>query len=124
MKAGTNQSSKFILRVYDLSNKAGDPAPLRVKVLPGLSPIRQALIARRAMPEQELHAWEKISLQRIRIGTDAAAPIVEPSSDVDSATQSMWRWSGMRRKRSPVSEAFIAQAFPSLMPAAPTRPSH
>lgn len=73
--------------VYDLSNKDGNPAPLRVKVLPGLSPIRQALLTRKALPEQELHAWEKISLQRIRIGTDAAPPVVEAASDVDSATR-------------------------------------
>ncbi|HUO00711.1 MAG TPA: hypothetical protein VMU69_31325 [Bradyrhizobium sp.] len=73
--------------IYDLSSSDGHPAPMRVKILPGLSPIRQALLARKALPEQELHAWEKISVQRIRIGTDTAPPVVEAASDVDSATR-------------------------------------
>jgi len=73
--------------LYDLSGADDAPAPLRVKVLPGLSPLRQALIARRALPEQDLHAWEKIALQRVRIGSDATAPAIEPVSDVDSATR-------------------------------------
>ena len=36
---------------YDLSVE-GDPAPMATKVLPGCSPIRQALIARGNLPEQ------------------------------------------------------------------------
>jgi len=39
------------------------------------------------MPEQELFAWEKISLQRIRIGSDAVPPALEPTSDVDLVTR-------------------------------------
>ncbi len=73
--------------LYDLSGTDAAPLPLRVKVLPGLSPLRQALIARRALPEQDLHAWEKIALQRVRIGSDATPPAIEPVSDVDSATR-------------------------------------
>jgi len=73
--------------LYDLSSEDGGPFPLRIKVLPGLSPIRQALLARRVLPEQEFSAWEKISLQRIRIGSDAAPPTLEPASDVDTTTR-------------------------------------
>src|SRR5262249_8471546 len=70
--------------VYDLAAGRGTPAPLRVKVVPGLSPIRQALISRKVLPEQELHAWEKTSLQRVRIGVENAPPVLEPAFDVDS----------------------------------------
>jgi transcriptional regulator with XRE-family HTH domain len=73
--------------LYDLSTEKTGPLPLRLKVLPGLSPVRQALLARRVLPEQELFAWEKVSLHRIRIGADAAPPTLETASDVDSATR-------------------------------------
>lgn len=73
--------------IYDLSCDDNAPVPLRVRLLPGISPVRQALLARRTLPEQDLHAWEKISLQRIRIGSDATPPVVEASSDVDSITR-------------------------------------
>jgi transcriptional regulator with XRE-family HTH domain len=73
--------------VYDLTAGEVAPSPLRVKVLPGLSPIRQALISRKALPEQELHAWEKASLQRIRIAAANAPPALEPAFDVDSMTR-------------------------------------
>jgi transcriptional regulator with XRE-family HTH domain len=73
--------------LYDLSSEGSGALPLRVKVLPGLSPIRQALLARRVLPEQEFFAWENISLQRIRIGSDAAPPILEATSDVDTTTR-------------------------------------
>ena len=73
--------------IYDLSGENSAPLLLRVRVLPGLSPIRQALLARRTLPEQDLHVWEKISLQRIRLGSETTPPTVEPTSDVDSATR-------------------------------------
>jgi transcriptional regulator with XRE-family HTH domain len=73
--------------VYDLSSENSGPQLLKVKVLPGVSPIRQALLARRALLEQELFAWEKVSLQRIKIGSETAPPVLEPISDVDSVTR-------------------------------------
>jgi hypothetical protein len=73
--------------IYDLSSEGSTPLSLRVKVLPGLSPVRQALIARKILPEQDLHAWEKISLHRIRIGSETGPPPIEPASDVDSTTR-------------------------------------
>ncbi len=73
--------------LYDLTLRSDGPLPLRLKVLPGLSPIRQALIARKVLPEQDLSAWEKVALQRIRIGSEAVPPALEAASDVDSATR-------------------------------------
>lgn len=72
---------------YDFTAGNGGPQPIKVKVLPGISPIRQVLLARRAVPEQELFGWEKISMQRIRIGSDATPPALEPTSDVDLVTR-------------------------------------
>jgi hypothetical protein len=73
--------------LYDLTLRSDGPLPLRLKVLPGLSPIRQALIARKVLPEQDLSAWEKVALQRIRIGSEVVPPALEAASDVDSATR-------------------------------------
>jgi len=73
--------------LYDLTMRHDGPLPLRLKVLPGISPIRQALISRKVLPEQNLSAWEKIPIQRIRIGSEVAPPTMEASSDVDSVTR-------------------------------------
>ncbi len=73
--------------IYELPSGEGEPYPLRIKVLAGVSPIRQALLARRALPEQELFAWEKISLARIRVGNESAAPTLEPTIEVDPTTR-------------------------------------
>lgn len=73
--------------LYDLSARSDGPMPLRLKVLPGLSPIRQALISRKAFPEQNFSMWEKVQTHRIRIGSEVAAPTLEATSDVDSVTR-------------------------------------
>lgn len=73
--------------IYDLATSSNDPFPVRVKVLPGISPIRQALMTRRAMPEQTLHAWESIKLNRIRLGADQSPPTLELAAEVDSTTR-------------------------------------
>jgi transcriptional regulator with XRE-family HTH domain len=73
--------------VYELRSGEGEPYPLKIKVLAGVSPIRQALLARRVLPEQELFAWEKISLARIRVGNESAAPSLEPAIEVDPTTR-------------------------------------
>ena len=72
---------------YDLSSEDSSPFPLQVKILPGLSPIRQALLASKALPDQELFAWEKISIQRVRIGTSDSIPTFDSAQDVDSTTR-------------------------------------
>jgi transcriptional regulator with XRE-family HTH domain len=73
--------------LYDLAGEANNPFPLEVKVLPGISPVRQALLARGVLPEQTLAGWEGMPLQRIRIGADATPPRLEPTRDVDGATR-------------------------------------
>jgi hypothetical protein len=73
--------------IYDLAGTDNEPVPLAVKVLPGLSPIRQALLSSRALPEQDLALWEKVPLHRIRIGSDDISPILQASIDVDAATR-------------------------------------
>jgi transcriptional regulator with XRE-family HTH domain len=73
--------------LYNLTSKSNEPVPLRVKVLPGVSPVRQALLARRALPEQELFAWEKVPLAKIKIGTENASPVLESSPEIDVTTR-------------------------------------
>jgi len=62
------------------------PSPSLGSGSAGISPVRQALIARKALPEQTCKHGKAV-VQRIRIGSDATAPAVERASDVDSATR-------------------------------------
>ena len=71
---------------YDLASE-GNPVAMNVKVLAGCSPIRQALLTRGALPEQELSAWERVPLTRLRIGHDTHPPAVEQAPDVDATTR-------------------------------------
>lgn len=73
--------------IYDLAGDANNPFPLQVKVLPGISPVRETLLTRGVLPEQSLAAWEGVSLQRIRIGSDAGPPVLEPTRDIDNETR-------------------------------------
>lgn len=73
--------------IYDLAGKDNEPAPLAVRVYPGLSPIRQALLGSRALPEQDLVVWEEVPLHRIRVGSDDTPPVLQASIDVDAATR-------------------------------------
>lgn len=72
--------------VYDLSVE-DEPTPLRVRVLPGCSPVRQALMTRGEFPEQSLRAWEDVPLERVRIGAEAHPPALEGQADVDAMTR-------------------------------------
>ena len=71
---------------YDLSVE-GDPTAMAVKVLPGCSPIRQALIARGSLPEQSLRTWETVPLDRVRINGDTNPPVLEKAPEVDATTR-------------------------------------
>lgn len=73
--------------LYDFTGKNNEPIPIRVKVLPGISPIRQALIASKIRPEQDFSGWEKVPLHRIRVGSETTAPTPEPAFDVDATTR-------------------------------------
>ncbi|MEQ1929525.1 MAG: hypothetical protein ABL957_03200 [Parvularculaceae bacterium] len=71
---------------YDLSLE-GAPSPLAVTVLPGCSPVRHALIARRDFTEQAFREWEAVPLGRVRIGDDAAPPRLQPPAGIDTVTR-------------------------------------
>lgn len=71
---------------YDLSGE-DEPSTLRMGVLPGCSPVRQALIARGELPEQSLSAWEDVPLARVRIGDEDHPPVLEREADVDATTR-------------------------------------
>jgi hypothetical protein len=60
---------------------------MTVKVLPGCSPIRQALIARGKLLEQSLRVWESVPLDRVRIGSEAGPPGLEKALEVDATTR-------------------------------------
>jgi hypothetical protein len=71
---------------YDLSVE-GEPTALHMNVLPGCSPIRQALIAQGKFPEQSLRAWEVVPLQRVRLSDHSGPPPLEKQADVDATTR-------------------------------------
>jgi transcriptional regulator with XRE-family HTH domain len=72
---------------YDIAAGEDVPAPLMIKVFPGISPVREALLARQTLPEQELYSWERASFSKIRISAEAAAPAMESIRDVDNVTR-------------------------------------
>lgn len=71
--------------IYDLAVE-GQPSLLRVKVLRGVSPVRQALIARGNFPEQDLAAWERVPLARVRVSDEPNLPL-EEQPDADATTR-------------------------------------
>jgi len=71
---------------YELSVE-GEPTAMEIKVLPGVSPIRQALIARGRLPEQSLREWESVPLDRVCVGDDAGPPVLEKTSEADPDTR-------------------------------------
>lgn len=46
-------------------DKMTQPMTARLQILPGLSPVRDTLIARNALPEQQMQRWSEIPAQRI-----------------------------------------------------------
>lgn len=72
--------------LYDLSGDQISPLPLGIKVLQGLSPIRQALLSSGTLPEQEFASWQKIPSGCIRVGDDKFPPALEPPPAVDANT--------------------------------------
>jgi hypothetical protein len=73
--------------LYDLSGDQNNPTPLSIKVLRGLSPIRQALLASGTLPEQQFASWQKIPFDCIRIGDEKSPPALEPPTAVDATTR-------------------------------------
>lgn len=56
--------------VYPNIEQAADPVVATFAVVPGVSPVREALITRGALPEQELDSWREIPPARVRAGND------------------------------------------------------
>lgn len=73
--------------LYDLSGDQDAPTPLGIKVLRGLSPVRQALLASGTLPEQQFASWQEISCDRIRIGDDKSTPALELPPAADATTR-------------------------------------
>ena len=73
--------------LYDFSTDETQPFRSQIKVLPGVSPVREALLATGALQEQELFAWNRIALQRVRLSADDTPPRLEPKQDVDTTTR-------------------------------------
>lgn len=73
--------------LYELTSGCEELTALCVKVLPGISPIRQALIVRSEFPEQELCAWEAVPLDRVRIGDERDPPPLQGQADADGTTR-------------------------------------
>lgn len=73
--------------LYDLSGNHNEPAPLAVKVLRGMSPVRQALLAAGTLAEQQFASWQEITCDHIRIGSDQSAPALVPPPAVDATTR-------------------------------------
>jgi hypothetical protein len=85
--SGRDQIIRIHPWLYDLSGDQNEPTPLGIKVLQGLSPVRQALLASGALPEQQFASWQEIPVNRIRIGNDKSPPTLEPPPAVDATTR-------------------------------------
>lgn len=85
--SGRDQIIRIHPWLYDLSVDQDTPTPLGIKVLQGLSPIRQALLASGTLPEQQFASWQKIPRDCIRIGDDKSPPALEPPPAVDATTR-------------------------------------
>jgi hypothetical protein len=71
---------------YDLGAEE-EPASMSVVVHAGCSPVREALTARGAFPEQSLQEWQSVPLDRVRIGDAGEPPILGQNPGADSSTR-------------------------------------
>jgi hypothetical protein len=71
---------------YDLTAEE-DPVAMSVMVHAGCSPVREALSARGAFPEQSLDEWQSVALDRVRIGGAGEPPVLGKNPGADSATR-------------------------------------
>jgi hypothetical protein len=85
--SGRDQIIRIHPWLYDLSGDQNDPTPLGIKVLRGLSPVREALLASGTLPEQQFASWQEISCDHIRIGDDKSPPALESPPAVDATTR-------------------------------------
>lgn len=73
--------------LYSTGQAGSDPVPTRMRVLAGVSPIREALITRAELPEQDWLSWQNFPLERIRIGDGTQAPVLGAAPEVDAVTR-------------------------------------
>jgi hypothetical protein len=73
--------------LYHPAQESSDPVAVELKVLAGVSPIRQVLATRGEYAEQDWQGWEKFPLQRIRIGNEQVAPVLSAPPEFDSVTR-------------------------------------
>ena len=73
--------------LYSSAQTDAEPVTTDIRVLAGVSPIREAMIARKELPEQDWLSWQKFPLERIRIGDGRDAPVLAASPDVDAVTR-------------------------------------
>lgn len=71
---------------YDLADE-DEPTAMSVSVYAGCSPVREALSARRAFPEQALDEWQSVALDRVRIGDAGGPPTLSSMPAVDAPTR-------------------------------------
>lgn len=87
---GYTEMAEFIVTLEDLSGEREPivrvhpyiyrdphnhtPLVMPLTVLPGMSPVRDALLVRGIYPEQELARWEQFPLARLRIGLEPTPP--------------------------------------------------
>lgn len=72
--------------LYDLAVEDG-PTAMSVTSHAGCSPVREALAARGAFPEQALKEWQSVPLERVRIGDADEPPVLCDTPAVDTSTQ-------------------------------------
>jgi len=74
--------------MYQIDSGPRDPQMLVMNVLPGVSPVREALIARGSLPEQNLRDWTDAPATRVRIGEEPESPaLVTTHQDVNTFTE-------------------------------------
>lgn len=66
--------------IYTSTKSAPDPVMTSTTVLPGTSPLRETLVARGALPEQELERWSELPPMRVRIGSDCEPPALSSTA--------------------------------------------
>jgi hypothetical protein len=71
---------------YDLADEE-EPIAMGVTVYAGCSPVREALSARGAFPEQALNEWLSVALDRVRVGDAGGPPVLAGTPAVDTPTR-------------------------------------
>lgn len=79
LRPGNPAMLDFYPYAYEIPSE--DPRGLRLAVLKGASPIREALIARKRRPEQRWGDWQKVGLDRVLVNGSIDERILVPQSN-------------------------------------------